>query len=247
MSAQEKELQDVNDKYFGLIEKAKQFGLDTNELEIAQLNEQNDIKVRYQEQEIENRKEQAEKELEIERAVAEQKQAIQDAQINLADKAVGFLNVIAGKNKALQKAAIIAENAVAIGKMIIANNAANIGALATPQAIATSGASAAPVIAANNISTGLGVATTIAATAKALSTLGGGGSASSSGGGGQSASSPTTSGTPNVGFQNSTENQIANQVTNGINTQEPVKAFVVSQEVTTAQSLDRNKIEANSI
>jgi len=187
----------------------------------------------------------AEDKINIEKAVAEQKQAIQEAQTNLADKAVGFLSAIAGKNKALQKAAIIAENAVGIGKMIIANNAANIGALATPQAIATSGASAAPVIAANNISTGLGVATTIAATAKALSALGGGGSAG--GGGGQSASSPSASGTPSVGFQNSTENQIANQVTNGINTQEPVKAFVVSQEVTTAQSLDRNKIEANSI
>jgi len=187
----------------------------------------------------------AEDRIKIEEALAQQKQDIQDAQTNLADKAVGFLNVIAGKNKALQKAAIIAENAVGIGKMIIANNAANIGALATPQAIATSGASAAPVIAANNISTGLGVATTIAATAKALSALGGGGAASS--GGGSTASQPSASGTPNVGFQNSTENQIANQVTNGINTQEPVKAFVVSQEITTAQSLDRNKIEANSI
>jgi len=86
----------------------------------------------------------AEDKLNIEKAVAQQKQDIQDAQANLADKAVGFLSVIAGKNKAIQKAAIIAENAVGIGKMIIANNAANIGALATPQAIATSGASAAP-------------------------------------------------------------------------------------------------------
>jgi len=186
----------------------------------------------------------AEDKINIEKAVAQQKQDIQDAQTNLADKAVGFLSAIAGKNKAIQKAAIIAENAVGIGKMIIANNAANIGALATPQAIATSGASAAPVIAANNISTGLAVATTIAATVKALSAVGGGGSVSA--GGGQSATQGA-SGTPNVGFQNSTENQIANQVTNGINTQEPLKAFVVSQEVTTAQSLDRNKIEANSI
>jgi hypothetical protein len=53
------------------------------------------------------------------------------------------------------ESAIIAENAVGIGKMIIANNP-KYWALATPQAIATSGASAVPVIAVNNISTGSG-------------------------------------------------------------------------------------------
>jgi len=177
-------------------------------------------------------------------AALQNKKDNQQRVVELGENLISNVSKLAGKNKAIQKAAIIAENAVGIGKMIISNNAANIGALATPQAIATSGASAAPVIAANNISTGLAVATTIAATVKALSTVGGGGSASA--GGGQSATQ-SASGTPNVGFQNSTENQIATTVTNGINSQEPVKAFVVSQEVTTAQSLDRNKIEANSI
>ena len=59
--------------------------------------------------------------------------------------------------------------------MVIANNAANIAALATPQAIATSGLSAIPVITMNNISTALGVAANIAATAKGLGALGKGG------------------------------------------------------------------------
>jgi len=197
-------------------------------------------------------KERADKEIEIEKIVAQQKEEVQESQNKLIDKGLGFLSVIAGKNKALQKAAIIAENAVGIGRSLIANAAGNAQAAAVAAPLLVNPVTAGPAAAAlaastlnNNIATGIGVASSIAATAKALSALGGGGS--SGGGGGSTASSPTTSGTPNVGFQNSTENQIANQVTNGINTQEPVKAFVVSTEITTAQSLDRNKIEANSI
>lgn len=246
LSAQEKELQDVNDKYFGLIEKAKQFGLDTNELEIAQLNEQNEINLKYGKEEEERRQTEAEKQIALEKTIADAKKEIQDAQVNNIERGVALLGSFAGKNKKLQAAAIIAENAVGVAKSIIASNAA-IPAINLKYAAVPGGqALAASEIVANKISTGISIATSIAATAKALSALGGGGSAGSSGGG-QSASSPSASGTPSVGFQNSTENQIANQVTNGINTQEPVKAFVVSNEVTTAQSLDRNKIEANSI
>jgi hypothetical protein len=111
---------------------------------------------------------------------AEHKKAVQEATFGVLDAGVGFLKEIAGKNKGFQKAAIITENAVGIAKQIIANQTANAGALATPQAIATGGISAAPVILRNNIRTALGIATTIAATAKALSAVGGG----SAGGGG---------------------------------------------------------------
>jgi hypothetical protein len=131
----------------------------------------------------------------IAQAEADQKKAILDAQFGALDATVGFLKEISGKSKALQKTAIIAEGAIGIAKMVIANQTANIAALATPQAIATGGAAAAPVILFNNIKTALGVATTIAATAKALSALGGGGGATggantNAGGGGGSAPLP---------------------------------------------------------
>jgi hypothetical protein len=130
----------------------------------------------------------------IAQAEADQKKAIQDAQFGALDATVGFLKEITGKSKALQKTAIIAEGAIGIAKMVIANQTANIAALATPQAIATGGAAAAPVILFNNIKTALGVATTIAATAKALSALGGGGGATgggaANGGGGAAAPLP---------------------------------------------------------
>lgn len=185
----------------------------------------------------------AKEELDREQAVADQKKAIQDSQLGLASAAVGFLSAVAGKNKALQKTAIIAENAIGIAKMIIANNAANIGALATPQAIATSGAAAAPVIAMNNITTALGVATTIAATAKALSAVGGGGA-----GGAPSGGSATGGGGAPAQF-NVVGNSGVNQLADVMNTQQqtPVKTYVVAQDVTSGQSLDRNIIRNASL
>ena len=128
------------------------------------------------------------------KAVADAKAKILDAQLNTVGQGFALLGQLAGKNKALQAAALIGESAVGIAKMVAANNLANIGALATPQAIATSGASAVPVIALNNISTGIGIASTVAATAKGLSQLGGGGSAPSGGnvgGGGGAPSMPS--------------------------------------------------------
>lgn len=176
--------------------------------------------------------------IKIAQAEAQQKADIQNAEFALATGAINFLKEIGGKNKAIQRAAVIAENAVGIGKMIIANNAANIGALATPQAILTSGASAIPVIAMNNITTGLGIATTIASTAKALSALGGGsagGAPALKGGGGGGISTPSTmSVNPNV-VGDSGVNQLAKSLS-----AVPLKTYVVAKDVTSQQSLDRN-------
>lgn len=191
----------------------------------------------------------ADKELEIAQAIADQKKELEESQLNLADKSVAFLSQIAGKNKALQKAAIIAENAVNIGKTLIANAAGNAQAIAQGTALGvtdpTAPARAAAMVLNNNISTGLSVATSIAATAKALSALGGGGGGS--GGGGQTGTTaPSGGNAPQVSFQNSSENQIATTVAGNINDQPPVQAYVVSSEVTTAQALDRNRIDSNS-
>ena len=212
----------------------------------AKLDAENEYAIKTQEIDnalTTNKKAIADEEIKIEKAKADQKKAIQDAEFALASGAVNFLKEIGGKSKAIQKAAIIAENAIGIGKMIIANNAANIGALATPQAIASSGVSAIPVIAMNNITTALGVATTIAATAKALSAVGGGsaGSAGSVGGGGMSA--PAAPSFNVVGA--SSTNQLAQTI--GSQQQQPIKAYVVANDVTTQQGLDRNIVQSASI
>jgi hypothetical protein len=113
------------------------------------------------------------------------------------------------KSKGVQKAAIIAESAIGIGKMIIANNLANVGALATPQAIASGGISAAATIAFNNISTGIGVAANLAATAKALQAVGGGGAAAGGGGASTGGGAPAAPAPQFNVVGNSGVNQIA--------------------------------------
>ena len=181
------------------------------------------------------------------KAVADAKAKILDAQLNTVGQGFALLGQLAGKNKALQAAALIGESAVGIAKMVAANNLANIGALATPQAIATSGASAVPVIALNNISTGIGIASTVAATAKGLSQLGGGGSAPSGGNVGGGGGAPSMTSQPpafNVVGASGT-NQLADAI--GGQSQEPTRAYVVSGDVTSAQSMDRNIIDGASI
>jgi hypothetical protein len=122
----------------------------------------------------------ADKQIAIEQAVTDAKLALQNQALDAASQGVSFLKGIFEKNKALQKAALIAESAIGIAKMIISNKIANAGALASPANILVPG-SAAPIIALNNITTGFGISANLAATAKALSALGGGGGASASG------------------------------------------------------------------
>jgi hypothetical protein len=188
---------------------------------------------------IENQRATAAEELAIEQAKAEQKRAIQQQGLDTALQGVGLIKGLFEKSKGVQKAAIIAESAIGIGKMIIANNLANVGALATPQAIASGGISAAATIAFNNISTGIGVAANLAATAKALQAVGGGGAGgggASTGGGAPSAPAPQFNVVGNSGV---------NQIAQTLGAQQPVQAYVVASNVTTQQSLDRN-IVANA-
>lgn len=185
------------------------------------------------------------KEVEEKQLAADQKKAIQDSAFNVASQGVELAKTIAGKNKNIQKAAIIAESAIGIGKTIQNTVTGNAAALA--QGIVQVGpiagpAVAAPAIALNTTLGSLSVATNIAATAKALSALGGGGSAS----GGNAASSLPTRNVAQVGFQGSSENQISSAVSQSQKDQPPIQAFVVSQAVTDQQEIDRKKELNNS-
>ena len=187
------------------------------------------------------------KQVEDELAVYEQKAALQNQYADIASQAANLLKDTLGKSKAAQKTAVIIESAAGIAKMVIANRLANAGALATPQAIASSGVSAAPVIAANNISTGIGIAANIAATAKALKEIGGGGSVPSAGNTGGTGPGPAGGNTGTVNAPNF--NVVGN---NGMNQlaqlqMQPIKAYVVGSEVSTQQALDRNRITNSTI
>jgi len=114
------------------------------------------------------------KKIEDDQKVLDAKVAIQMAEIDLVLQLSGVLKQVAGNNKAIQAAAIIAENAAGIGKIIINTKVANAKAVAAnPIALGQ------PWVTINTISGALGVASSILATRNALSQLGAGGSAGS--------------------------------------------------------------------
>jgi hypothetical protein len=243
LTEQELAIQKENESYKIKIDNAIKFGQDTEALELEHLNNLNNINLTAQEKQYANDKEAsekkialdketAEKKIEIEKALLQQKKDLQQQDLDLALQGIGIIKSVFEKSKGVQKAGVIAESAVGIAKMIIANKIANAGALATPQAIATSGASAIPVIARNNISTGLGITANLVATAKALQSLGGGSAPSGGGnlggdGGGGGVISPNLNVVGNTGI-----NQLATLQ------QQPVKAYVVSNDITSAQQFD---------
>ena len=257
LTDEEKEVDAINKKYTKLIEEGKKSKIDVSLLEeekrlglaaitkkyddaeanIRSTNSKNVISemVATGTKRLEGEKLISEKSIEIAKAEAEQKAVIQQQGLDTALQGVQLIKGLFEKSKGVQKAAVIAESAIGIAKMIISNKLANAGALATPQAIATSGAAAAPVIAMNNISTGIGIAANIAATAKALSTLGGGGAPSGSVGGG-GGGAPTMSAPQFNVVGQSGVNQLASLG------QQPIQAYVVSGQVTSQQALDRNRL-----
>jgi hypothetical protein len=187
---------------------------------------------------VENQRATAAEELAIEQALADAKLAIQNAGIDNVSAGIGLLKGLFEKNKAIQKGLLIAENAAGIAKTIINTVAANAKAVAASPLTAGQ-----PWVTLNSVSAGIGIASSIAATVKGLSALGGGGNAGSSsgvpsGGGGGSAPAPQFNVVGNSGV---------NQIAQTLGAQQPIQAYVVANNVTTAQSLDRNIIQNASL
>jgi hypothetical protein len=184
------------------------------------------------------KKESDDKLVELEKVKSEAIIAIQMQQLDVASQGLQLIASLFEKQKGIQKAALVAESAIGIAKMIISNKAANAAVVLKYAAIPGGAALAAIETKLNNISTGIGIAANIAATAKALKSLGGGtppGPPSVDGGGGGGGGGIQAPSFNVVG--NSGMNQLA-QIQ-----QQPIQAYVVSGEVTSAQALDRNRIK----
>lgn len=181
--------------------------------------------------------------VEIEQEVADAKAAIQDAAMNNAISGFQLLGKLAGKNRGLQAAAIIGENAAGIARQVINTRAANAKVTAKYALLPGGAALAAAEKAINNVSLGIGVASSVLATSQALKALKVGGSASKPSVGGNE---PTPAQAPafNIVGQSTTD-QLADVIAG--QSQQPLRAFVVSNDVSTAQELDRNIVEGASI
>lgn len=191
------------------------------------------------------REKDAKDKIDLEKEVAEAESAIRDANLNNMAAGVDLVKSLAGENKAVQAAAIIGENAISVAKIINNTQAANAGVTAKYSLIPGPAglALAASEKLSNNISAGIGIATAGVATAKGLSALkesgtvetGDLGSDGGGGGGGTEVISPEFNIVGDTGIND----------LEGLG--QPLQAYVTSQDVTSAQGLDRARIENATI
>ena len=170
---------------------------------------------------------------------------VQNAYTDLVGQFGSFLQQIAGKNKKLAIAGVLIEQAAAIAKII--QNTAIANAKAVAAFPLTGGL---PWTAINSVSAGLSIASSVAAGVKAIQQIKSADSGSG-GGGGSTASVPRASAgisAPQVGstgvpaIEGTTQGQ--NPTTQIAQTiaqrqQQPIRAYVVSQDITSTQALDR--------
>lgn len=175
-------------------------------------------------------------------AAKEAQVAIENAKWGLLSQAANVAEQLAGKNEAVAIGAVIATQAASIGQIVSSTGLANAKALAASPL--TFGQ---PWVGINSISAGLSIASSVASAARSIKDIKGSkNSASASSGAriptprGGGAASPSF----NIVGQGGT-NQLAESI--GSQEKQPIKAYVVSGDVTTAQSLERNIVSSASI
>lgn len=185
-------------------------------------------------------------EIATEKAAAAAKHEINMAYLGLFEQFGNLLGQIAGKNKALAIAGIVISQAASIGQ-IIANTA-----IANAKSVAASPLTLGqPWVAINTISAGLSIASTIAAAAKSIQQINSqpGPTASNGSAGGGSAASlpkpPTTAGASAPQIQSGQGVNATTQIAQTMAaSQKPIKAYVVSGDVSSQQALDRRTSRA---
>ena len=169
---------------------------------------------------------------------------VRNAKIQMASDAIGVIgelaNAFAGKSEAQQRKAFNINKAASIAQATISTYQAAQSAYASQMTIPSPDAPIRGAVAA-----GIAIASGIAKVAVIAKTQFGGGGGGGGGGGDLSSTAPTPS-MPTPANFNVVGNSGTNQLMQGLQNQ-PIKAYVVGGDVTTAQNLDRNKITTASI
>ena len=231
LTAEQLEIQNTQDKYFNLIEQAKQFNLDTSILEQAQKEELARINNEYRQQELDAKKESDAKKKESDAKDLEDTKKLQEQKFNAVSNtlsAIGNLaELFAGKSRKQQERAFKIQKVANIASATMDSYKAAVSTFAnTPggliiKSIASAGALTAGLLNVKNI-----------ASQKFDS-------ASASGGRG---SAPSIGGSTPQSIQPSF-NVVGDSGVNQLEAlkSQPSKAYVVSGEVSSAQALDRNR------
>ena len=131
--------------------------------------------IKADDERVANEKKNAEERVKAKQAEIDAKVALENSYLDAASAGVEIIKMFSEKNKGLQKAALIAENAITIAKIILNTSAANAAATLKYSLVPGGQALAAAEVLSNKIKAGIGIATAIAATAKGLAGIGAGG------------------------------------------------------------------------
>ncbi len=252
----------VREKYFRLIELARQQNQDTALLEEAQQQALQEIADRFQKEKEEKQIQAAQREFEMYQQLwqnlLDAQQAFENAKADLAFAGLGLLQNVFGKFKGIATTLLLLEKSLAIGQVItrasaaIAQSKANLAAVpafigvAPNPAFALQAAATAKGILTTKLSAGTAIATILSQT---IGSLGGkapsGGGASTGGSGGSAGGAVSTPRPPS--FNMIGDRGGVSDVNAGIDGQDqpPARAYVVGDDVTTQQELDRNAVNAS--
>ena len=228
------ELEKINEHYDELIRLALEKGLIPLDLMNAKEKALADKQKEFDDADIASNKN-------TEDAKLAYKEKVQGQAIALLGNLGGTLQAIAGENKKLAIAGVIAEQAGAVAQIISATGIANAKAAAASPL--TGGM---PFVAINSISAGLGIVRSIASAKTAIATIKSGGTTPPPPPPGRVSTPSVPSAPPEfntVGASGS--NQLADAI--GSQTKQPVKTYVVASDVTTAQALDRGIITGATV
>ena len=220
------EIEQVNEKYNKLIQTAKDAGVSTIELEIEQANAINDIKLSAQQKSLENEKANSDAKIKI----AEEEAAAKQKALQAYSSGLKTAATLLGESTAAGKAAAIAATTIDTIQSGVSAFKGMVAAVPGPVGIALGSVAAAGALASGYASV---------KKILAVKTPNGGGSAASPSTGGSSAPQFNVVG-------NSGVNQLA-QTLGGNSEQAPIQAYVVAQNVTSAQSLNRNIVSNASL
>ncbi len=196
------------------------------------------------------RKQISDQEIATEKAATQAKHEINMAYLGLFEQFGNVLGQVAGKNKALAIAGVVISQAAAIGQIIAQTGMANAKAVAASPL--TFGM---PWVAINTVSAALSIASTIAGAVKSIQQInqaaaqggvkGGEGAGASAAASAPPPAPPRVSGAAAPQIQTSGGMNPTTQIAETINkSQAPLKAYVVSGEVSSAQALDRRTSRA---
>lgn len=256
------EKRQIQKQYEELIAEATKYGQDTTALKEAQRTKEKELQDKFDAEDEEKRiaaeekkKAEEQKQKEDEERLAKEREEIAQKERefkeqqyrNTYDNLQNILSVGGGKLNKVAKALAIAD-VVRTATKSVAETVSSIG-VANAKAVAASPLTGGmPFVAINTLKGALTIGSTIASSIKSIQAIKGesqsvsGSSAPSSGGGGGGGTTPAPAPSFNV-----VGNSGVNQIAQTLGAQQPVQAFVVANQVTTQQALDRNIVTNASL